>query len=82
MDLCKRNPTKKAVGLKKMRHIMIATDGSEGANRAVDVAAAIAKATGSKLFILTVGGNFSGEEMRQLASAEKDVGAALDSISN
>lgn len=60
---------------------MIATDGSEGASRAVDVAAKIAQATGSKLSILTVSGNLSGDEMRQLASAERDLGAALDSIS-
>jgi nucleotide-binding universal stress UspA family protein len=59
---------------------MIATDGSEGANRALDVAADIAKVTGSTLSILTVGGNLSGDEMRQLAEAEKDVGAALDSM--
>lgn len=45
-----------------MRQIMIATDGSEGAGRAVDVAANIAKATGSKLSILNVGGNLSGED--------------------
>ena len=61
-----------------MRHILIATDGSESANRALDAAARIAKVTGSKLSILTVGGNLSGDEMRQLAHAEKDIGAALD----
>ncbi len=64
-----------------MRHILIATDGSEAANRALDAAAGFAKATGSKLSILTVGGNLSGDEMRQLAHAEKDVGAALNSMS-
>ena len=47
----------------------------------LDAAARIAKVTGSKLSILTVGGNLSGDEMRQLARAEKDIGAALDSIS-
>lgn len=65
-----------------MRQIMIATDGSEGAGRAVDVAANIAKATGSKLSILNVGGNLSGDEIMQLARAERDLGAALDAISN
>ena len=65
-----------------MRHILIATDGSEAANRALDAAAGFAKATGSKLSILTVGGNLSGDEMRQLARAEKDIGAALNSMSD
>ena len=64
-----------------MRQILIATDGSDSANRALDAAARIAKVTGSKLSIFTVGGNLSGDEMRQLAHAEKDIGAALDSIS-
>ncbi len=64
-----------------MRQILIATDGSDSANRALDAAARIAKVTGSKLSILTVGGSLSGDEMRQLARAEKDIGAALDSIS-
>jgi hypothetical protein len=37
-----------------MRHIVVATDGSADANRAVDVAAELAKAFGAKLFIVTV----------------------------
>jgi nucleotide-binding universal stress UspA family protein len=65
-----------------MRHIMIATDGSEGADRALDVAANLAKATGSELFVLTVGAHLSSDEMMKLARAEKDLGAALNSISN
>ena len=65
-----------------MRHILIATDGSEAASRALDAAAGFAEATGSKLSILTVGGNLSGDEMRQLARAEKDIGAALNSMSD
>jgi hypothetical protein len=36
---------------------MAAPDGSGGATRAVDVAAALVKALGGKLFILTVAGN-------------------------
>jgi len=64
-----------------MHHILVATDGSDSANRALDAAARIAKVTGSKLSILTVGGSLFGDEMRQLARAEKDIGAALDSIS-
>jgi nucleotide-binding universal stress UspA family protein len=65
-----------------MRHIMVATDGSEGADRAIDVAAAVAKALGADLSVLTVGGNLSSEEMRQLARAEGDLGDALESLSN
>jgi nucleotide-binding universal stress UspA family protein len=65
-----------------MRHIMVATDGSDGADRAIDVAAAVAKALGANLSVLTVGGNLSSEEMRQLARAEGDLGDALESLSN
>ena len=59
-----------------MRHIMVATDGSESADRAVDVAAELAKAFGGELLIVTVGGNVSGEEMRQLERAERNIGEA------
>lgn len=64
-----------------MRHIMAATDGSEGADRAVDVAAELAKASGGELSIVTVGGNLSGEEMRQLARTGNNIGNALDALS-
>lgn len=64
-----------------MRHIMVATDGSSGADRAVDVAAELVKAVGGNLSILTVGGNLSGEDMRQLAHAEGNIGDALESLS-
>ena len=65
-----------------MRHIMVATDGSEGADRAVDVAAELAKAFGGELLIVTVGGNVSGDELRQLERAEGNIGEALDMLSN
>ena len=65
-----------------MQRIIVATDGSEGAERAVDVAARIAKAIGNDLFILNVGGAHSYEEMRQLARAERDLGDALEMLSN
>jgi nucleotide-binding universal stress UspA family protein len=61
---------------------MVATDGSEGADRAVDVAAELAKAFGGELLIVTVGGNVSGEELRQLERAEGNIGEALDMLSN
>ena len=64
-----------------MRHIMVATDGSEGAGRAVDVAAELAKAFGGKLFIVTVARNLSGEETRELARAARNIGDALEGLS-
>jgi nucleotide-binding universal stress UspA family protein len=63
-----------------VRHIMIAIDGSESATRALDFAADLAKLAGGKLSILNVAGNLTGDEMRRLAAAEKDVGAALDAM--
>ena len=41
-----------------MQRIMVATDGSAGADRAVEVAAAVAKAVDGELLILAIGGNF------------------------
>jgi nucleotide-binding universal stress UspA family protein len=64
-----------------MQNILVATDGSEAAYRAVDVAAEIAKAVGGNLSSLTVGGNLSTEEMRQMSSAEQDLWGAVDSFS-
>ena len=65
-----------------MPRIMVATDGSPGANRAVDAAARLAKATHSKLVILTVGGNVSGAELRRLADIEGDLSKTLESEVN
>jgi nucleotide-binding universal stress UspA family protein len=64
-----------------MRHIVVATDGSADANRAVDVAAELAKAFGAKLFIVTVAGNLSGEETQKLARIEENIGSALEALS-
>ena len=65
-----------------MRQIMVATDGSSGADRAVDFAAELAKTTGCALSIVTIGGNLSGEELRQLAHIAGDtIGDTLDSLS-
>jgi nucleotide-binding universal stress UspA family protein len=57
------------------------TDGSEGADRAMDVAAEIAKKVGGNLSCITVGDKLSREEMRQLSAAERDVWEAVDSFS-
>jgi len=48
-----------------MRHIMVATDGSDGANRAIDIAAELAKGDGRTLSIVAVATSLSAEE-RQL----------------
>jgi nucleotide-binding universal stress UspA family protein len=65
-----------------MRRIMVATDGSGGADRAVDFAAELAKATRCTLSIVTIGGNLSGEDLRQLTHiAGNSIGDALDSLS-
>lgn len=61
---------------------MVATDGSTGADRAVDFAAELAKATSCTLSIVTIGGNLSGEELQQLAHiAGGSIGDAIDSLS-
>lgn len=64
-----------------MKHILLATDGSEGAVRATETAAAIASAMGSRLSILTVGGNVPADEMRQLSRAEGNIPDALEALS-
>ncbi len=64
-----------------MRHIVVTTDGSAEANRAVDVAAELAKAFGAKLFIVTIAGNLSGEETQKLAGMEENIGSALEALS-
>lgn len=63
-----------------MRHVMVATDDSEGANRAVDVAAELAKALGGDLLIATVADTQLGEEARQLARAEGNIGDAMEAL--
>jgi len=65
-----------------MRRIVVATDGSSVANRAVDTAARLAKALSTDLVILTVGGSITGAELRRLAGIGGDVAATLKSASN
>jgi nucleotide-binding universal stress UspA family protein len=65
-----------------MQRIIVATDGSPGANRAVDTAARLAKAVGDDLVIVTVGGYVSSTELRRLASIDGNVSEALESASN
>ncbi len=61
-----------------MQRIMVATDGSAGANRAVDTAAALAKSGGADLIIITVGGNISGAELRKLADSAGDLSRTME----
>jgi nucleotide-binding universal stress UspA family protein len=61
-----------------MQRIVVATDDSPGGNRAVDAAAELARATGCRLLILTVGGSISGAELRQLAGTEGDLSKTLE----
>ena len=63
-----------------MRHVMVATDGSKGANRAVDVAAEFEKALAGDLLIATVADTSLGEEARQLARAEGSIGDAMEAL--
>jgi nucleotide-binding universal stress UspA family protein len=65
-----------------MQHILVATDGSASADRAVDAAAELVKAAGGTLSIVTVGGNLSAEETRQLARSEGTISDALEALSS
>lgn len=65
-----------------MHLILVATDGSECADRAIDAAAALAKATSAELLIVTVGGNVAADDVRTLAQVEGGLGEALELISN
>jgi len=62
----------------KPTHVLAATDGSDPAERAIDLAAEIARAAGARMTILTVEGELSPQEMRALVHAEGDAAAALD----
>lgn len=61
-----------------MKRILVATDGSDGANRAIDTAAGLAKAAGAELIVLTIGGNITGAELRRLASVNGDLSRTLE----
>lgn len=65
-----------------MKRIVVATDGSDGADRALDAAARIAKPTGASLIILTVGGTITGAELRRIAGTQGDLGRTLKNRSN
>ena len=67
-----------------MHIVMVATNGSEGGDRAVDRAAALAKAGAAKLLVITVG-NSSVEHskgMDKLARAEGGIGEGIELAAN
>ncbi len=61
---------------------MVATDGSAGAGRAVDVAAELAKATGGQLSIVTIEVPSATDEISWQARHEGDPGDVIEAISN
>jgi len=63
-----------------MRHIIVATDGSSGADRAVDVAAKVAKALSGDLLIVTVADSLAFEEAQQVARTEGSTGDVLEAM--
>jgi nucleotide-binding universal stress UspA family protein len=63
-----------------MRNIVVATDGSSGADRAVDVAAEIARALPGDLLIVTVADSQAFEEAQQLVRTEGSVGEVLEAL--
>ena len=63
-----------------MRRIMVATDGSSGADRAVDVAAEIAKSLSGNLLIVTVADSLTFEQAQQMARAEGSTGDVLEAM--
>jgi nucleotide-binding universal stress UspA family protein len=63
-----------------MTTIMVATDGSAGASRAVEAAAEIAKALACSLLIVTVADRLLGEEVRQLPQTGVSTGDVLEAL--
>jgi len=61
-----------------MKRILAATDGSDSADRALDAAIELAKATRGALIILTTGGSMSGAELRKLADDGGNLSATLE----
>jgi nucleotide-binding universal stress UspA family protein len=61
-----------------MKRILVATDGSDGANRALDEAAGLAKTNGAALILLTIGGTATGAELRRLADSDGDLSKTLE----
>lgn len=65
-----------------MRRILVATDGSDGANRAVDAAADLAGKLKLELWILTVMDGFFNEALELSRKERIDLGDAIDAVTN
>ncbi len=63
-----------------MTTIMVATDGSGGAGRAIDVAAELANALACNLLIVTIADRLMGEEVRQLPRGGASAGDLLEAL--
>ena len=63
-----------------MTSIMVATDGSAGASRAVEVAAELARTLACDLLIVTVADRLLGEEVRQLPQTGVSTGDVLEAL--
>lgn len=63
-----------------MRNIMVATDGSEGAGRAVDIAAELAKAVSGALSIVTVARTLSSDEEKNFTRVEGDASNPAEAL--
>ena len=68
----------KNVSKRPAYRIFVATDGSAGANRAVDTASMFAKHSDADLTILTIGGNISGVQLRKLADTAGDLSKTME----
>ena len=60
-----------------MKRILVATDGSDGGNRALDAAVELAGSTNAALTIATIGGNVTGADLRKLADRGGDLSKSL-----
>ena len=60
-----------------MERIMIATDGSRGAKRALDAAARLARRLNGELTVITVGETISALDLKRLARGAGDINDAL-----
>lgn len=65
-----------------MERIMIATDGSRSAKRALDAAANLTKRLDGELTVITVGGAISVADLKRLMRGTDDVDQALDALAN
>jgi nucleotide-binding universal stress UspA family protein len=65
-----------------MERIMIATDGSRSAKRALDAAANLTKTLNGELTVVTVAGSISAADLKRLARGTEEVDDALATLAN